>query len=863
MRLTDLFRNTAQKMTNRRSWISLSPDGGPRCLIQLRMILRQTAWVLMGITLLAMTGCKGCSSTDPNDPKAKEEARKKLEEEKKKKDDLEIGQLQPLLGQELSEDQLADRKPKLLVKPGHWMPTSRRMKANFDDFILEESSTVVDDNRQPVKLPLTPFTFELSRPVALAKGKAKNVTSEVFVPDDVTSKRLRSTLVNRKNSANKVETFPELLKMPSYQYFFLVLASEPTRYSYLKVTDTVLSPWEEEWTGETERASMPHYRVALADATKNIPLSPNVLSWSSIAVLIWDEVDPTRLSPEQQEALLDWLHWGGRLIVNGPDSLDTLRDSFLDPYLPADADGMRNVTADDLRGWSTYWGRRGTGEEVPPLEPVRPMSGVKLVPREGVREVAGGAKLFYEGNVGLGSIVVSSIQLSQREFINWPGYDSFLNSALLGRPRRVFRQGPYEGVCVTWRDAPNSRLDAHLNTGVRVMTRDLAEKANVRSVEKAADSYNAWAGPTQSYAEDRPGGVAAWNPQSAVSNASRNLLVEAAGVEMPDARFVLLCVGMYLIVLVPLNWMVFRTVGRVELAWAAAPFIAILGTYGVVWMAQLDIGFVRAQTEVAVLEMHGGYPRGILSRYTAFYSSLSTTYDAKFEYDQSVATPFPVRLDANDPTLRNERYDVSFEKHASTNLHGLAISSNSTRMLQSEQVFPMEGGMKLGVSSRGHMQVENNSGLDLKDVFIVRRYFPDLDGPPAYKASWIGILRHSTSEVLGLTGYAYQSDKLPFAEERSPIELEGTKSLKVDALLKLACQFPDKEDPRYDRREEYRLVGRIDEVLPGMEVTPDASQIQGVTIVVAHLEYGDLPLARPDVNSHSDVVQSKPGFLDD
>ena len=68
-------------------------------------------------------------------------------------------------------------------------------------------------------------------------------------------------------------------------------------------------------------------------------------------------------------------------------------------------------------------------------------------------------------------------------------------------------------------------------------------------------------------------------------------------------------VGLYLLAIVPINWLVFRIAGRVEWAWIAVPFIA--GTWGllVIWLAQLDIGFARAETEVAVLELQNDFSR--------------------------------------------------------------------------------------------------------------------------------------------------------------------------------------------------------------------------------------------------------------
>jgi hypothetical protein len=79
-------------------------------------------------------------------------------------------------------------------------------------------------------------------------------------------------------------------------------------------------------------------------------------------------------------------------------------------------------------------------------------------------------------------------------------------------------------------------------------------------------------------------------------------------------------------------------------------------------------------------------------------------------------------------------------------------------------------------------------------------------------------------------------------------------TMAIDPLVQLAFAFDDKNDPAGSHRDEVRLVGVIDAALPGMEVSPEASQRQGATVVIAHLSFGPLPEARPDVNSPSDVV---------
>ena len=105
--------------------------------------------------------------------------------------------------------------------------------------------------------------------------------------------------------------------MPSYQYHFVVLAKTPARYSYVKTIDSVRVPFN----GETEMDSTEdtyHYVVVELGADQLDLLPDNPLTWTSIAYVLWDQVDPGDPFPaDQKKALVDWLHWGGQLIISG------------------------------------------------------------------------------------------------------------------------------------------------------------------------------------------------------------------------------------------------------------------------------------------------------------------------------------------------------------------------------------------------------------------------------------------------------------------------------------------------------------------------------------------------------------------
>ncbi len=768
------------------------------------------------------------------------------EEGDRRKPPLELGQLRPQFG-EVVVDPGAQEGPRIALKPGHWTATVQTMQANYNDFVGRFSAEVLTENQRPVALEHSRFGLKVSRAVTLVKGKERAIQGELFLPQRGEGARLLAELVDRDSGASVFLYQPKIEQIPAYQYNIVVVAKEPTKFAFLKVTNTVRAPWEEEFT----ESSQAYYQVSLLKAGVTVPLPENPLTWTSVAFMVWDEVDPTRLSLAQQDALLDWLHWGGRLIVNGPDSLASLHGSFLDSYLPADDGGPREFTATDLKPLATHWGERESGQPIALLAPRRPFSGIVLEKREGSRPLAGTDNLFVTRDVGRGAIVVSAFQLAERDFINWSGFDSFLNGALFARPRRIFSAGPYGALQADWADHNNRRLDAHFTTPLRLFARDAQSAANTAPPEDVEVNQSGGQVEIPQMVVDRPGGIGSWDEFSPTAQVARELLLVAAGVQVPGASFIIACLALYLIVLVPVNWLIFHTIQRVEWAWIAVPIVAMLGTWAVVKQAQLDIGFVRAQTEVGVLELFGSHDRGVLSRFTAMYSSLATTYEIEFpEQEAALVLPFPASK--KDPTVWGA--SVVFDESSTPRLTGLTVASSATRLVHAEQIQMLDGPLRLGQSSRGLAQVENRSQFNIRDAVVIRRTF-DRAGKPRYEGCWLGEIQARRSAVLGMRALVWDPRGLPFAYERVTAAAGRLiPGMNVDALVKLACQFEDKHDRLAMRRTETRLVGVIDEGLPGMDVSPAASQQKGATVVVAHLEYGPLAASRPDVNSPADVV---------
>lgn len=809
------------------------------------------AWIAAVVFMLLITvigagmmrGWFSFGSQQTADADDEEGKKEKKEKEEKQKKEVEI--LFPVVQPAEPEAPLS------YAKPGHWATATQTMRANIKDFVGDSQTVITNSRRVPYTVRNTPFVLRGSRPILLTKGQPKSTENTIFIPQTNEAMRLSVALEERGLGRSIPALETPISAMPSYQYYMVVLAKQPVRYSFLKTIDSVAVPFGGEHDFDEVRRNL-HYRVVMIDVKRDIPLSENPLTWTSIAYILWDEIDPKAFSPDQERALIDWLHWGGQLVINGPDSIDTLKDSFLAPYLPADGGGARQIAADDAafeelndegEGWLVST-QKTPGEAIKPLQP---WAGVNLVLRKdsSAAEVPGTGGLLVERRVGLGRIVMSAMQLSERELINWrSGFENLINGAILRRPGREYRPGALGPATLMWHreDLSERRLDARLVTNVRYFARDLGVETAYRREENRQEVNNF--GQQEVFHEyvapSDTGGLGAWNDFNLTADSARDALREAAGVEVPNSNFVVLSLAAYLVALVPLNWLIFRTIGRVEWAWIAAPLIAIVSTFVVVNQAQLDIGFVRAQTEIGVVEQQPNYARAHLSRYTALYTSLSTTYNLDFANMTTLAAPFPTSSDFQ-MMIGQSSPSVDFQRYDNVRLRGLPVSSNSTGMVHSEQMTDLGGPIVLtGAANAGSNQIENRTKFNLRSACVVRREGNRLAG------HWIGELPAGRTVPLSMNRNI-DLEKPYMAERATEQNSQIKEPLNLEGLFQLALNH------NYIENGETRLVARVDEVLEGETISPAASQVRGATIVVAHLDYAKLPPPERDLNTKQDV----------
>ena len=828
-------------------------------MLKLRKPRKLLCLLLVLCFCFTLTGCGGCTQTP------KTAAQKKKEAEEKKKADAKKKKSKAAPKKELViaplRSQPSDETNKLALKRGHWSSVTERMKANLADFVGGLELRPVTKKGQPIPIASTPFRLRTERPIALSKGRQKTIESIFYTPPETSDIGISRRILNRSGGLKEMLPRHILKPMPAFQYHLVVLAKDPKRYTYLKTLDIVSVPnggEHPQYFGDefpSSDSSDAHYRVLLPDTKKSVPLPDNPLAWTTIAYVLWDGIQPESLSLEQRTAMVDWLHWGGQLIVSGPESLSLLKGSFLEPWLPVEDAGAATLERDDLASFNRFWIPRSRKRNLLLLKVTKPWSGVSFQKKKSGTVAPNSGGLLVESRVGRGRIVVSSFRLNEPDFINWKAVGGYYNACLLRRPARKWYEGSELNEGLVWADEKSRRYDPALISQVRFFTRDAGTPSNfTRDSPQNTNTNNSnnmlwnnsfdeidepsWRAPNNAI-----GGVGAWNDRSKTSLEAQQALKKAAGVKVPKSTFVLKILSLYLLVLVPINWAFFKALGRVEWAWIAAPFIAIAGTAVVIWQANLDIGFVRARTEIAVLELQGNSSRGHLTRYTAVYTSLGTTYDFELESQTALALPFPSKNEFQLLQGQNVT-DVVFQKHDHVRLTGLNVISNSTTMVHSEQMLDLKGSFRVGTDSLNHQVLTNKSEWDMYDTLVVRRS----TSSKKLEGCWIGRLKRGDSFPIA---YSKSISHAFFKKKRNEAaNLRSLDNFPLDSLLKLALNINDFEPG------EVRMLGRIDTILPGMKIIPSASQNRGVTIVLAHLNYG--PFSTPQVDTNARPTLGKP-----
>ena len=715
------------------------------------------------------------------------------------------------------------------VKPGHWITASQSLKSNKVDVRgdLISHATLSRSNFLDGGGPTNEAeSIKTERPIVLPKGQLRRFEFRLLPPTPTSAKDRRVLLGSRFVSSGR-STFFDTGKQPldvmdAREYFFVVLTKRPERFARIQVADWVRPPVLDNMLPD-ERQS-PNYRVVIPETKNVLALPETMLDLTNTAYILWDNLGPEALTPQQTTALADWIRFGGQLIVNGADGSDSLNKTALAGILPLTPTSNIELDGDAAQQMMRNWQDATDTTTASKIKSLKSQPGRISVDgklNKGGEAIEKTANLVLAKRIGLGRVVQSRFDITSKWLQDWDSYDSFVNSVVLLRPHRNLRRSDdsFGGGFIVpfYPSSKNSKRepDAPMNTRLRINARDARLAVNINDDKMLVTNTNS---NDPFVVAGGVSGVGGWNSSSEAIRACREILRDESGITIPDSSLIARSLGYYLLLLVPINYLIFRLMGRLEYAWLAVPAIALFGAIYVARVARLDIGFARSQSQMALLELQPDYHRGHISRVIAIYNSLSDNYSFDFKTYDGVAMPL---ADGSDSDGKSCVFKTSYNEGPS--LDGLSIESNRIRMVHAEQIVDVGGSLRL----KDDLLI-NETDQELLDAFVIRK---DLDGNA--EIATVGISDPGSSKSLNFQPYngISISDELPMQSARL------IRKLGTDVVMKSGTT---------------RLVGRIDHALPGMTVTPSANQTNAQTIVLAHLQHAPLPTPKADLKLRSD-----------
>lgn len=750
------------------------------------------------------------------------------------------------------------------IKPYQWSTVFLDVRANYQDY--EGSLRFF-----PVALPGMPQEVIYGREARLVKEQRSRLGMQTMLPGFPKEKELNLELL-QPGAIRYEELWQVPVRLlPPHQMLVVVLSKESANHfaSWNRLPSCLPagSDREDPMTLDLQR----YYRMVLPEDSDKGFLSPHPLTWSSISHVIWDGLPPDSLSVSHQQAMLDWLHWGGQLVLIGGagPTYSIFRESFLGNILPADPTGENALLGEaELKPLSEAYpptvlpaipleqdptNPRAQPEPVPAMggaykraAPILPPKGrpifvTGLRPHPGTSTISLGEGsphlLAVEARVGRGRITMLTINPTDPSLVAWPGLDTLIRRVILRRPEEAATAAASNTFGMVPHGA--AQLEGPDLSWYRIASRDVGAEAEAmkakaslaaRQVPMPNGRYGsplkygvpANQGSSPSTPEENAInriGVAEWRDTSALPRLCRDTLEKASGITVPSSQFVLKVILAYIIAVVPLNWLVFKLLlNRREWAWIVVPLLALGFAVGVERVAAYDMGYDSACDEIDLLEVQAEYPRAHLSRFAALYTTGRAKYTIAYPNEPSaVALPYN-----NERSISGEDVTTAvWQSYPVPALQSFTVQPRSLAMFRGEQMLGLSGPIALE-SDQARRMIVNRSEFELRDAVLV-----DFAGGGQRRETYLGSIAAGASIEL--------SEKQPGPVPDQVLGHDGP-----DPALLLAELRRTWED-RPENSGELRLVAWIGQPMGGQTFEPALDRYRGLTAVLVHLRYGNPP----------------------
>lgn len=199
--------------------------------------------------------------------------------------------------------------------------------------------------------------------------------------------------------------------------------------------------------------------------------------------------------------------------------------------------------------------------------------------------------------------------------------------------------------------------------------------------------------------------------------------------ELPGTWFIAIYLGCYILLVVPINYIVFRMLGRLEWAWFTVPVWAIVFAYGAYYIGALRQQGQVAVNEICVVEARPSANAAQSTTYCSIYSPVRNWYSILFK--NPVAFPQLLQTNINtgrrQETLSEDKLEIQYTNEGSQ-IDNFIIYHWSQRSIKTQHVTKIGNGVDIDLkwnNNRITGSITNNTGLSLVEptIFLKNKQF--------------------------------------------------------------------------------------------------------------------------------------------
>jgi hypothetical protein len=373
------------------------------------------------------------------------------------------------------------------------------------------------------------------------------------------------------------------------------------------------------------------------------------------------------------------------------------------------------------------------------------------------------------------------------------------------------------------------------------------------AVDLSAAPFDAWSGTTAFWESLITPGAAypEWMPpdmssRQLVSNAVNNALYNLPSLDLPSARWLIVMLAVYILLVGPVNYFILRQRKKLHLAWITIPAITLLFSG-----MSFGLGYAKRGTDliinkIAIVRAQPAGPARVYT-YIGLFSPANLSYQIDIEGQHLLS---PVMMDYYDPWAANlpDIPAITYVQGDPSQVRGLTVNQWSMQSFMTEstwEIGEMRGELVVQDGKLTGM-LSNQSDYDLKDVVaVLHNNFVRLGDLAAGDSVEVNLELGDFENVVfggGISWRIYESQFDP-ASRRTSRETDFRRMI-LEGVLDQGFMYGGSTFPGsvrsakdLDFTSEATILGWIDQAPPKVLVNGTVPQETANALYLAQLAY--------------------------